>query len=218
MNNNEKHAFVNLMTKIGELYDKKMNPERIALYWNALEHRDIVDIKAALNRHIQDPERGRFFPLPADISAQLPSESNAWLNANEAWAACPKDEITSAAMCEEMSKALYIAKDLINEGDSIAARMAFIEHYNRLLDEAKRDNRKPKWFPSYGMDKESRQIADREVIERKNLALPSDEKLSLPEPEEVKAIEYKNTKKSSIKNDPVKISEYVAGLNNILKR
>lgn len=218
MNNNEKREFLEVINKTADLYDKKIPKERIAVYWDALAHRSMDDIKSAINRHIQDSERGRFFPLPADISAQLPNELNAWLNANEAWAACPKDEYSSVAMCEEIGQALHSVQDLIENGDTIAARMAFIEHYNRLVEDAKREGRKPQWFPSYGFDKENRYIADRKVIEYKNMALPSGQKLALPEPENVKQVEYKDTQKVEVKSDPVKASDYIAGLKDILKK
>lgn len=202
MNTNEKQPFFDVITKCGDLYDKNIKPERVSVYWEALKHRTLNDIKTAINRHVQDAERGRFFPLPADISHQLPKELNAWLNANEAWAACPKDEIQSSAMCDEMSQALFIAKDLINMGDMVAARMAFIEHYNRLMGAAKSEGRNPVWFPSYGMDKELRYNADREVVERKNLALPQSEWLELPQLHGTQQIEFKDLMRLESKNNP----------------
>jgi len=222
MNNNEKQEFFNVITKTSDLYDKKISKERVSVYWDALCHRDLDDIKSAINKHIQDSNRGRFFPLPADVSAQLPKELDAWLNANEAWAVCPKDEYTSAASCDEICQARDVAKDLINMGDMVAARMAFIEHYNRLMQAAKDEGRKPTWFPSYGFDKETRYAADREVVERKNLALPPGQKLALPEPENVKQIEFKDLLKLEAEHNP-KIdkaakAKRVAGLRNILKR
>lgn len=149
MIDSEKNEFLEAINKTSDLYDKTIERSRVSVYWDALKHRTLADIKTAINRHVQDAQRGRFFPLPADISHQLPSELNPWLNANEAWAACPKDEIQSSAMCDEMAQALYIAQDLINMGDMVAARMAFIEHYNRLIDAAKSEGKKPVWFPSY---------------------------------------------------------------------
>jgi len=213
----EKNEFLTVINKTADLYDKKIERARVSVYWDALKHRDLADIKAAINRHIQDADRGRFFPLPADISAQLPNELNSWLNANEAWAACPKNESDSAAMCAEISSALCIAQDLISDGDMIAARMAFIEHYNRLMEDAKREGKKPEWFPSYGFDKETRCLADRQVIERINLGLPHDKKLALPEPENVKQVEYKDIPKIETGRNPKKASDYIAGMKDILK-
>ena len=221
MNTNEKQAFFDVMTKTSDLYDKKIERARVSVYWDALKHRTIEDIKIAINRHIQDADRGRFFPLPADIAHQLSSELNAWLTANEAWAACPKDEIQSSAMCDEMSRALFVAQDLISVGDLIAARMAFIEHYNRLMEIAKSEGRKPKWFPSYGTDKTLRFNADRDVIERTNLALPQDKKLALPEPENINQIEYEDLMKLESEHRPERTSEAekkgIANLKNALK-
>ncbi len=191
MIDSEKHEFIAVMTTTADVYGKEIKNERIAIYWSALKHRDMADVKSALNRHIQDAERGRFFPLPADIAAQLPQEASAWLTADEAWAACPKDEGVSAAMCDEIAASLGIAKDLIDMGDMIAARRAFIDHYNRLTDEAKRESRKPKWWASLGHDKDGRHKAKVEIVERNNLMLPPSERLALPEPDNDSAISMK---------------------------
>ena len=219
MNINEKQEFFDVLTKTSDLYDKKIERARVSVYWDALKHRTLDDIKDAINRHVQDADRGRFFPLPADISAQLPNELNAWLSANEAWAACPKDEYCSVALCEEIGQALHSVQDLIENGDTIAARMAFIEYYNRLMEGAKREGRKPQWFPSYGFDKENRHIADRKVIEYKNLALPSNKKLALPEPENVKQIEYKGLLKLEAEHKPENKAKHKAaykeGMGNL---
>ena len=212
MNTNEKQAFFDMIIKTSEVYDKNIKPERVSVYWDALKHRDLTDIKTAINRHIQDADRGRFFPLPADVAAQLPKELHPWLSANEAWAACPKSESDSAALCHEISSALCVAQDLMDMGDMIAARMAFIEHYNRLVESAKSIGEKPEWFPSYGFDKENRYLADRQVVEYKNLALPSGKKLALPEPEYIDQIEYK----SEQKNDPVKAGDFLGKIKTDL--
>lgn len=225
MIDNEKNEFLDVINKTADLYDKTIERSRVSVYWEALKHRTLADIKTAINKHVQDSLRGRFFPLPADVSHQLPNELNAWLNANEAWAACPKDEIQSSAMCDEMSQALFIAQDLINDGDMIAARMAFIEYYNRLMDAAKSEGRKPKWFPSYGMDKDLRYKADREIVERKNLALPKSEWLELPQLQGTQQIEFKDLLKLEAEHNPEPKEKHRAShsvgmtdLRNILKR
>ena len=218
MIDSEKNEFLEVINKTSDLYDKTIERSRVSVYWEALKHRTLADIKTAINRHVQDADRGRFFPLPADISHQLPNELNPWLNANEAWAACPKDETQSSAMCDEMAQSLFVAQDLINMGDMIAARMAFIEHYNRLMDTAKSEGKKPRWFPSYGMDKELRFNADREVIERKNLALPTGEKLALPDSTQDKQIEYKDLMKLELEHRRERTKEAgKTGMTNLKK-
>lgn len=73
--------------------------------------------------------------------------------AEEAWAQVPMTDLQSVVWTEEMAEAFGIATPLIEDGDMVAARMAFKEAYLRLLAKA-RDERKPvKWTPSLGEDK-----------------------------------------------------------------
>lgn len=77
--------------------------------------------------------------------------------AEEAWAVLPFDESTSVVWTEEMSAAFWIAQPLIDQGEKIAARMAFKEAYLRMVGEA-REHRKPtRWTVSLGHDKAGRQ-------------------------------------------------------------
>lgn len=192
MIDSDKREFMSVMMTTADLYDKTINPERIAVYWNALKHRELSDIKAAINFHIQDPQRGRFFPLPADVSAQLPAERDPWPDAEVAWARCPKDEGESGALCEEVAAALDVASGFIYEGDMVAARMAFKAEYTRRVADAKIMGAIPKWWPSYGHDKDGRNIADVEVVKMQNLALPLTEQKPIPmiEHQETIALEH----------------------------
>lgn len=190
MIDSEKRDFMAVMMTTADLYGRGIKPERVAVYWNALKHRELIDIKGAINAHIQDASRGRFFPLPADVSAQLPAERNLWLDADEAWAMCPKDESASAAMCNEMSQALVVASDLIGDGDMVAARMAFKAAYNRLVGNAKADGKAPKWFPSLGLDKDGRHFAQVKAVEMTNLGLPSADRLALPRPDSEQLVSF----------------------------
>lgn len=83
---------------------------------------------------------------------------------DEAWAMMPRDEDTSVVMTEEMAQALHIAQPLLDEGDQIAARKAFIEAYKRIVDTAKRAGMPPKWFPSLGHSKDGREAALIEAV------------------------------------------------------
>lgn len=84
--------------------------------------------------------------------------------ADEAWAMIPRDEYTSAVMTTEMAEALGIAQPLLNEGDQVAARMAFKEAYTSLVDEAKRAGKAPEWFPSLGHDPRGREAVLEEAV------------------------------------------------------
>lgn len=84
--------------------------------------------------------------------------------ADEAWAMIPMDEDTSAVMTQEMAQALHIAQPLLDAGDKIAARMAFKESYNRIVDANKQNGIKPEWFPSLGQDKAGRDSVLAEAV------------------------------------------------------
>lgn len=60
----------------------------------------------------------------------------------EAWAMIPKDEGASCVWTSEMSEAFGVAAPLLDCGDMVAARMAFVESYRKLLSTA-RTNRHP---------------------------------------------------------------------------
>ncbi|MCK5127673.1 MAG: hypothetical protein KAR42_15555 [candidate division Zixibacteria bacterium] len=219
MIDSEKQEFLQAMRSTGDLYGKEIPNERVAIYWEALKYRELADVKAAINRHIQDPNRGRFFPLPADVAAQLPKAGDAWLTGDEAWALCPKDEQSSAATCDEIMNALQVANELIWSGDLIAARRAFIDNYNRQVDEAKLEGRAPKWWASLGFDEHSRHKAETKVIELNNLALPMDKRKELPAPQNqsyvsLDHIASKAAKKSS---DPEKALKCLAEMKKKLK-
>ena len=57
---------------------------------------------------------------------------------------------------------MLVARPVLEAGDKIGARMAFMDAYKRLADGARRLGRKPDWQLSLGWDTESRQ----QVIEQ----------------------------------------------------
>lgn len=91
--------------------------------------------------------------------------------AEEAWAMLPHDEQTSTAWTTEMQQAWGVALPLLEDGDRVAARMAFKEAYTKLLADA-RDKRLPaKWEMSFGHDKSGRQSALIEAVRRNRIGV-----------------------------------------------
>jgi hypothetical protein len=77
----------------------------------------------------------------------------------EAWAMLPKTEADSVVWSDEMAEALRVAQPLLDEGDKVAARMAFKEAYTRLIA-ARRDAGVPvRWTASLGHDPRGREAA-----------------------------------------------------------
>jgi hypothetical protein len=93
------------------------------------------------------------------------------LGAEEAWAMLPKSEAESVVWTTEMAEALRVAQPLLDEGDRVAARMAFKQAYDRLVAAARDAGRPVDWQPSLGHDPRGREQAIREAVERGRLSV-----------------------------------------------
>lgn len=123
---------------------------RLGMWWKALQHFPDGLILRAAERHLTTSQ---FKPKLADIvqgcAAQLDGN---WLGADEAWALMPKSENDSAMLTDEIAQAIAAATPLLEGRDKVAARMAFKDAYNRLVEKAKIEGRSPRFFPSFGVD------------------------------------------------------------------
>lgn len=89
--------------------------------------------------------------------------------AEEAWAMLPKDEASSCVWTDEMCQAWGVALPLIEEGDTVAGRMAFLERYRALVMQARDASESVKWTPSLGHDPHGRESALLEAAEKGRL-------------------------------------------------
>ena len=80
---------------------------------------------------------------------------------NEAWAIALQtvDERDSAVVNEEIAQAFGAAQDILEAGDEVGARMAFIEAYKRCVREAREIGKPAHWWASLGSDKTKRELA-----------------------------------------------------------
>lgn len=124
---------------------------RREMWWTALNGYPDGVLLAAVTRHIKGSS---FAPHLNDILRGCDAQTDGgWLGAEEAWALMPKSEYESAMLTDEIAQAIAVATPLFEEGDRVAARMAFKDCYNRLVERAKLEGRQPRYFPSYGTDK-----------------------------------------------------------------
>ncbi len=71
----------------GEYYDKQISKELLQMYFNGLTQYSIEEVELAINQHMQDADRGRFFPKIADFSHKLEKSAlSAEEKAEIAWA------------------------------------------------------------------------------------------------------------------------------------
>lgn len=100
---------------------------------------------------------------------------------NEAWAIAlqANDESRTVVMTEQMQKALHAAQPILDNGDAIGARMAFIDAYRRWIDEARQQRLQPQWAVSLGWDPAGREEAINRAMEAGYISIEQGEKLLL---------------------------------------
>ena len=129
-----------------------------AMFFRTLANLPLEAVRRAFDAHVRDPQRGRFFPKPADVLAQIPDDRP---GADEAWAISVKgnDEGATIVWTEEMAQAWGIARPVMRLGDEVGARVAFRDAYNRLIAAAKHAGHAVNWMPSLGHDVDGRYMA-----------------------------------------------------------
>lgn len=129
----------------------------------------------------------------------------------EAWAMVPKDEGTSVVWSDEMCGAYGMAASLIANGDMIAARMAFLESYRKLVSAARARKYQVNWEPSLGHDPLGREDAIRQAVDVGRLTtqqakyyLPNFGKPKLISPEKVDAVTKAIVEMRKMRNEQTK--------------
>lgn len=129
-------------------------------WWTTLKPYPFAAIERGFSVH---GRISRYSPKPADIIDFI-NQHDGRLSADEAWAQVIKasDENVSMMWTDEMREAWFHCKPVFDSGDEIGARMAFRQHYSRLLDAARLQGRPVKYEISLGFDLDSR----KQVVER----------------------------------------------------
>lgn len=161
MRPDEKGDFTKLLATTMDVYGRQITAGFVDVFFSALTPYPLEIVREALNRHLQDPDSGRFAPKPADLIRQVVTAkaSDGRPGRDEAWAIAQKamDESETVVTSEEILEAFSIARPLLEElNDKVAARMAFVEAYDRIVAVKRSAGQKFEWFVSLGSDKERR--------------------------------------------------------------
>lgn len=169
--------FVQMLDAVYALHGKSLNAEAKALFFRALSQFPLGMVRAAMDAHVRDPNRGQFPPKPADLMAQIVGQSNddGRPGPDEAWAIAltSRDESETVVWTREMAAAFDICRPVLDGGDEVGARMAFKDAYNRLVTEARRDGNPVAWSASLGWDIEKREVALHTAVTRNQLPAPA---------------------------------------------
>lgn len=161
--------FIAMLRDVYGLYPqaKPLADAQIAMFFRALSGFSIDAVRAGLDAHVRDHQRGRFAPLPADVIAQIEAckAADGRPGSDEAWAIAVRsaDEAATVVWTEEIAQAWGIAKSVMELGDEVGARVAFRDAYERIVADARNAGTKPNWFASLGHDAARREEALRQA-------------------------------------------------------
>ena len=183
----EKEHVLRTLVATAEVMGGEMKPTTALVMAQDLDEYPFHEVMTALNR-VRKEATGKL-TLKAIIDMLSPGRD--WLSANEAWSlALPAaDERNTVVWTREARDAFNIALPLLEEGDKIGARMAFIAAYERSVSIAKAAGGAPNVEVSEGWDKQLRAVAVDQAVNRGLLPPPrQEEALALPNlsPEQVK--------------------------------
>src|SRR5688572_23704153 len=155
-----------------QVYGSSIGSGAIAIWWAALSSYSLEEVRAGLSAHVTDSQVGRFAPKPADVIARV-AEADGRPGPDEAWAQCPLDEATTTVWTEEARLAFFDgAYQILEDGDRIAARMAFKDAYQKRVAQARKARQPIKWSASLGQDARGREAALLEAAEKGRLPRP----------------------------------------------
>ena len=180
MNQAEQEKLVLALMATAEVMGSEIKPNVAVVMVDDLSGYQLVDVLQALTR-VRREHTGK---LTLKTILDLLAPAGGWISANEAWAiALPAaDEAATVVWTQEMAKAWAIAKPILDAGDKIGARMAFIPAYERFVDQAKRESRTPHYEISAGWDANMREIAVQNAVTA-GLLPPPPQQTALPAPE-----------------------------------
>jgi hypothetical protein len=167
MNEQQIEQFFELLDAVSEQCGKpKKSMAAKSLMLEVLAEHGFENIRGAIHAHLRDPECGMFDVTTAHIQAQISKamEKDGRPSSDEAWAIAVRleDEATTVVTNDEINQAWSVAVEVMP--DKTGARMAFKAAYPRLCDAARREHRKPNWFPSLGFDVAARETVLAEAV------------------------------------------------------
>lgn len=161
MQSNDRAQFIKVLVACLDTYGRERSDTVMALWWKLLQPYPADQVEEALANHMRT---SRFAPVPADIIGRLQAKDGR-PTGEEAWAMIPRSEYDSVFWTEEMAGAFGIASALLEHGDQVAARKAFLDRYESLVAAARAKGEPMKVTPSFGFDVAGRQAAVQRAID-----------------------------------------------------
>lgn len=180
LNDHELSQVVRGLCATAEVLGQEIKPNTAAIMAEDLSRYPVEVIGRALSR-LRSNSDGR---LTLKAIVDVIEEGAGRLTANEAWARAlgALDEADTIVWTDEIRAAWSVAKPIMDLGDKVGARMAFIPAYDRLVKEAREAGRLPTWTVSLGWDQQLRERALTQAVQTGLLPAPEAQRM-LPPPE-----------------------------------
>ena len=153
----QEEQLVDMILVTAEVMGHELKPSAVMMMVSDLSGYDFAAVANTLNQ-CRKEQTGR---LTLKGILDLLAPAGGWLTANEAWSlALPAaDERNTVVWTSEASKAWSVALPLLEVGDKVGARMAFIAAYERHVSTAKSEGKQPVHEVSAGWDAAGRDLA-----------------------------------------------------------
>lgn len=158
-------ALIKAVAATAELCNKVFSPAAAKLFADDLDGYDELAVMRALTRCRKELKG------PFTLEAVVSRIDDGRPGVEEAWAMLPTEEQTSLCWTDEMQQAWGAALPLLQDGDRIAARMAFKEAYIKLVAQARDQKLPAKWTMSFGADKSGHQVALTEAVRHQRISV-----------------------------------------------
>ncbi|SFX17092.1 hypothetical protein SAMN03159390_00612 [Pseudomonas sp. NFACC49-2] len=174
MNDQQVAGLAAAICATAEAMGQEMNPGTAAMMAEDLCVYPVPVVKAAL-KACRFEVKGKL--SMADILQRVQS-SDGRPGKDEAWAIAmtTNDEFETVVLTDEIQLALAAAKPVLDAGDKIGARMAFISAYERFVGQAREDAKPVHWHVSVGFDASRRIQAVTKAMELKRIPLEHGQK------------------------------------------
>lgn len=179
MTESEQDRVLQLLVATAEIMGTELKPAALMMMVSDLAEYEFKAVANALTRCRK--ELSGKLTLKAILDVLAPA--GGWLTANEAWSrALPAaNERNTVVWTTEARRAWFVALPMIEAGDKVGARMAFIAAYDREVANAKNAGQKPQHEVSPGDDALLRDAAIQKAQTEGLLPAPV-KPLALPSP------------------------------------
>lgn len=179
MTEHEQEKILQLLVATAEIMGTELKPGAVMMMVSDLAEYEFKAVANALTRCRK--ELSGKLTLKAILDVLAPA--GGWLTANEAWAKAllALDEANTMVWDVETRRAWFIAEELMKSGDKVGARMAFIAAYEREVNAAKSEGRRPQIEVSRG-DREDLYLMALSDAQKAGLLPPPASQPALPPP------------------------------------